>query len=416
MSKRQANKLTAREVATVTKEGWHGDGAGLWLRLSKDGRKSWVFVYKLDGRRYEMGFGTAAGQSAVSLQAAREAAQAARSKIIAGGNPLLESRAAAAAEAVAKAAEAHVASVPTFGELAEEYLRDMAPKWRNAVHARQWKHTLREYAKPLAGKRVDSITTNDVLECLKPHWVARPETACRLRNRIELVLDAATARGFRSGSNPAAWRGNLKALLPARSKLSRGHHAALPYKEMAPFIADLRAKDGFAAKALEFCILTATRTGEVLQATWAQINLQEGVWIIPATAMKAGREHRVPLCERALELLEEMEKAKIAEAVGYVFPGSGRRPLSNMAMSSVLKRMNRAKITVHGFRSTFRDFASEATSAPHEVAEMALAHTIANKAEAAYRRGDLFDKRRELMKSWAAWCETKQENVIRLSA
>ena len=409
MAKRQANMLTAREVAAVSKEGWHGDGAGLWLRITKDGRKSWVFVYKLNGKRYEMGFGTAAGQWAVTLQAAREAAQAARSRIIAGGNPLLEARATAAANADAKAAEAQAASVPTFGQLAEEYLRDNSSKWRNPVHARQWKQTLREYAKPLAGKRVDAITTNDVLETLKPHWTARPETANRLRNRIELVLGAATARGFRTGTNPAAWRDNLKALLPARTKLSRGHHAALPYKDMAAFMAELRAREGFAAKALEFCILTATRTGEVLQARWEQFDLKEGVWTIPATAMKAGREHRVPLCERALEVLADMKKAKLNE---HVFPGRGAQPMSNMAMAGVLKRMGRADITVHGFRSTFRDFASEATNAPHEVAEMALAHTIANKAEAAYRRGDLFAKRRELMASWSGYCQPKPSNVV----
>lgn len=409
MAKRLANKLTAREVATINQDGWHGDGAGLWLRITKDGRKSWVFVYKLNGKRHEMGFGTAAGQWAVSLQAAREAAQAARSRINAGGNPLMEAKASASAKAETKASEARAASIPTFGSLAEEYLRDMAPKWKNAKHAAQWQMSLRKYAKPLAAKSVDTINTNDVLECLKPHWKARPETASRLRNRIELVLDAATARGFRTGTNPAAWRGNLKSLLPARQKLTRGHHAALAYKDMQAFMADLRAKDGFAAKALEFCILTATRTGEVLQATWSQIDMQDGIWTIPATAMKAGREHRVPLCERALELLQEMQEAKLN---AYVFPGRGRHPMSNMAMAAVLKRMGRTDITVHGFRSTFRDFASEATNTPHEVSEMALAHTIANKAEAAYRRGDLFEKRRQLMKAWQAWCAPKTGNVV----
>ncbi len=412
MAKRQANKLTAREVAALAKEGWHGDGAGLWLRISKDGRKSWVFVYKLEGKRYEMGFGTAAGQWAVTLQAAREAAQAARSRIIAGGNPLLEARATAAANANAKAAEAQASSVPTFGQLAEEYLRDMAPKWKNAKHADQWQMTLREYAKPLAAKRVDAITTNDVLECLKPHWKERPETASRLRNRVELVLDAATARGFRTGTNPAAWRGNLKALLPARTKLSRGHHAALPYKQMPDFMNSLRSRDGFAAKALEFCILTATRTGEVLQARWDQVDMQEGVWTIPASAMKAGREHRVPLTERTLEILRDMQEARMGD---FVFPASATKGLSNMAMAQILKRMG-VKVTVHGFRSSFRDWAGEVSTAPSEVAEMALAHTIANKAEAAYRRGDLFEKRRELMKAWANWCTPKAANVLPFNA
>jgi integrase len=261
---------------------------------------------------------------------------------------------------------------------------------------------------------VEVIGVVEVLEALKPVWQAHPETGRRLRGQIEAVLDAATARGLRAGPNPAAWKGNLKALLPARAAHQRAHHAALPYQDMANFMARLRAQDGIAAKALEFTILTAARTGEVRQATWAQLDLPNGVWTVPAAAMKANREHRVPLSTRALEILKALEAKRTSE---FVFPSYDKGPLSTNAMLALLERMGHADITVHGFRSSFRDYAGEVSNAPHEVCEAALAHTVRNAAEAAYRRGDMIAKRRALMDSWAKWCEPKADsgsNVVAL--
>lgn len=413
MAKRMANKLTAREVSSLSKDGWHGDGAGLWLRITSDGRKSWVFVYKRNGKRREMGLGTATGAWAVSLQAAREAAMAARSKLRSGVDPLDDQRARTAAKASEEAAQSHEASVPTFGDFADEYVRTMSPKWRNPKHAAQWTMTLKDYCAPIRAKRVDAIQTADILELLKTHWTERPETASRLRGRIENVLDAATAKGFREGLNPARWKGHLNALLPARQRLTRGHHAALPFKELPSFMSELQGRDGIAPKMLEFLILTAVRTGEAIQAQWSQIDLKEAIWDIPASAKKEGRAHRVPLSSRAVEILKEFERVKIGP---YVFSANGKSPLSNMAMATVLKRMDRDDITVHGFRSSFRDWASEVSTFPHEVCEMALAHTIGNKAEAAYRRGDLFEKRKKLMAAWANYCKPRVSKVVQFGA
>ncbi len=411
MARRRAHKLTVREVASIKKPGWHGDGAGLWLRVFEDGGKFWVFVFIVKGKRHEKGLGPAAGPNAVTLQAARQSAEVARSLVKAGANPLEQARHAKKRQGGTCGDVPTDAGVPTFGEIAEEYIKQREPTWKNDKHVAQWKMTLREYAKPLATTPVNLITTADVFETLKPHWQERPETASRLRSRIELVLSAAGARGFRTGPNPAAWRDNLQALLPARRRLTRGHHAALPYDEIADFMKELRSRGGFAAKALQFCILTAARTGEVLQAQWTQIDLHKKVWTVPAGAMKSGREHRVPLSDPAVAILKEMSAARLND---FVFPGHGPKPISSAAMSAVLKRLGRTDITVHGFRSSFRDFAAEETSAVHEVAEMALAHVIPNKAEAAYRRGDLFEKRRTLMTDWANWCEFGSQKIVPL--
>lgn len=263
--------------------------------------------------------------------------------------------------------------------------------------------TLELYCVPIRSIRVDEITTEDILKILEPLWKRVPETAKRLRGRIENVLDAAKAKGRRSGENPARWRGHLDQLLPKRQKLTRGHHKALPYDEVPDFMEGLRSRPAIAARGLEFAILTACRTSEVLGAKWDEIDLERKVWTIPPSRMKAAREHRVPLSPRAVEIIEEM-RTKGSE--GYIFPGPKRgQPLSTMAMAMLLRRMN-AEITVHGFRSSFRDWASETTGFPHEVCEMALAHVVANNAEAAYRRGDLFEKRRKLMSAWACYCAT----------
>jgi integrase len=273
--------------------------------------------------------------------------------------------------------------------------------------------TLCKYAAPLRPLLVDQITTDDVLSVLEPFWSEKPETARRLLARIERVLDAAEVRGLRSGGNPARWRGHLDHLLPKRPRLARGHHAAMSYAEVPAFMADLRAREGSAESALELCILTAARTGEVFGARWKEFDLDRGIWTAPKERMKSRREHRVPLSTRALEILKTMYESRSSD---FVFPGhKPGRPLSSMALVMVLRRMKVENATVHGFRSTFRDWAAECTDFPNEVCEAALAHVVENKAEAAYRRGDLFEKRRKLMDAWAAYCTTRQAaNVVAL--
>jgi integrase len=336
-----------------------------------------------------MGLG---GVSAVPLAKAREFASGARA-ILADGRSPIEARRKEKPK-------------PTFGEVADDLIASMSGEWRNEKHRAQWAMTLREYAKPLRPMPVDVIGTEDVLKVLKPIWTTKAETASRLRGRIERVLDAAKALGHRSGENPAAWRGNLKNLLPAARKLSRGHHAAMPYVEVPAFVAKLRERDALAARALEFTILTAARSGETLGAIWAEIDLEAKVWTVPKSRMKGGREHRAPLTDRALSILEEMAQLRLDDDSGaYVFPGQRRGgPLSSMAMEMILRRMKVENVTVHGFRSAFRDWAGEETQYPREVAEAALAHIVGDETERAYRRGDALEKRRSLMDEWSAFC------------
>ena len=341
-------------------------------------------MYARNGKRTELGLG---GGRDLSLAKARAEAETLRSVLATGGDP--------------KAVRAKVEKIWTFGECADAYVEAMRPSWRNTKHAAQWAMTLTKYAAPVRDRAVDELTTQDMLGVLQPLWKRTPETAERLRGRMENVLDAAKAKGLRSGENPARWRGHLDQLLPKRQRLTRGHHAALPYDALPDLMGDLRSREADAARALEFCILTAARSGEVLGATWNEIDLDKKIWAIAAERMKAAKEHRVPLSPRAVEVLEAMRENATA---GFVFPGTRPdTPLSSMAMAMLLRRM-KADVTVHGFRSTFRDWASETTEFPHEVCEMALAHTITNRAEAAYRRGDLFEKRRRLMEAWAAYC------------
>jgi len=286
----------------------------------------------------------------------------------------------------------------------------MRPSWRNDKHAGQWEMTLREYTAPLRRLPVDKITTDDVLSVLKPLWNEKPETASRLRGRIERVLDAAKAQGLRNGENPARWRGHLDQLLPKRQRLSRGRHAAMPYGELPAFVSELRARQATAALALEFAILTAARSGEVLGARWDEFDLDRAIWTIPAARMKAGREHRVPLSKRALKIANAMHEARNG---AFIFPGQkAGKPLSVMALEMVLRRMKIEAVTVHGFRSAFRDWSAECTNFTNEVCEAALAHVIENKAEAAYRRGDLFDKRRKLMEAWAVYCTAPKTGKV----
>jgi integrase len=325
----------------------------------------------------------------VLLARARELAREARGNLAEGINPKNARKPSEGA---------------TFAECADQVIEAMRPSWRNEKHAAQWEMTLREYAAPLRRLPVDKVGTDDVLSVLKPLWNDKPETASRLRGRIERVLDAAKAKGLRSGENPARWRGHLDQLLPKRQRLTRGHHAAMPYADVPAFMKDLQSRQGTATLALEFTILTAARSGEVLGARWPEFDVDHAVWTIPGDRMKAGREHRVPLSRRALKIVKMMQETRSGE---FVFPGEKvGRPLSVMAMEMVLRRMNIDNATVHGFRSSFRDWAAERTNYANEVCEAALAHVIQNKAEAAYRRGDLFEKRRKPMDAWDAYCTT----------
>jgi integrase len=293
--------------------------------------------------------------------------------------------------------------IPTFGQMAEIVHNSLSIGFRNEAHSRQWKSSLVVFADRLLAKPVDKIGTNEILAVLDNIWTAKPETASRVRGRIEKVLDAAKARSFRQGENPARWRGHLDHLLPRPSKLARSHHAAMAYEAVPAFLNDLRKQATIPAYALEFCVLTATRSGEVLNAAWREIDLDNKVWTIPAHRMKAGREHRVPLCERAMEILSHMIGFRLSD---FVFPGKApSRPLSNSTLRMLLLNLNINDATVHGFRSSFRDWAGNTTEFRREVAEAALAHIIGNQVEQAYRRRDAIDKRRQLMDAWAGYCE-----------
>lgn len=397
MPKKLSNALTSLAVKNA-KPGRHADGGGLHLLVKETGARSWVYRFMLRGKSRDVGLGAAAGPDAISLSAARDLAAALRLKVKAGIDPLAE-RQREAAEALAAAQAAQVAGI-TFKAVTEAYIRANEGSWRNDKHRQQWRNTLATYVYPVVGELpVADVGTAHVLKILEPIWRDKPETASRVRGRIETVLDAAKARGYREGENPARWRGHIAQILPARSRLTRGHHKALPYGAIPECVAQLRSREAMAALALEFVILTAARTGEALGATWNEVDLERAVWTIPAARMKAGKEHRVPLSARAVEILETVKPLE----KGWLFPAANGGKLSGMAMTMLLRRMH-VDATVHGFRSAFRDWAAECTGYAHEVCEMALAHAIGNKAEAAYRRGDLFEKRRRLMGDWAAYC------------
>ena len=400
---RSIHKLTAKQVEKLDKLGRYSDGGNLYVSIAANGGKRWVFLYRFNGRQREMGLGSAS-LGGVSLARARELATQARVHLQAGEDPLEKKR-----EDIRKNTP-----VPSFGEWADQYVETHRKSWRNAKHAAQWSMTLTKYCAAIRSIPVNAISTDDVLTVLQPLWTSRPETAQRLRGRIENVLDSAKAKGHRSGENPARWKGHLQNLLPKPKKLTRGHHAALPFAEVPDFMEELSQRGSIAARALEFAILTACRTGEVLNAVWEEIDLDGALWIIPAERTKAGKQHRVPLSEQVIDVLNRLNSNDME---GHVFPGQRRnKPLSSMAMAMQLRRMNRNTITVHGFRSSFRDWASETTSFPQDVCELALAHAIANQTEAAYRRGDLLEKRTALMKAWAEYCyKTTDANVIQLT-
>lgn len=386
---KKAKGLTARQVETIREPGMHADGGGLYLQVLKGGGKTWVFRFKLGDKRRDMGLGSAA---VVTLAEAREAAAAAKRQVAAGVDPI-----------EARNATHQQSEVPTFAETALLLIEAKAPGWSNPKHAAQWTATLATHAFPMMGETpINAITTNDVLSVLNPIWNKTPETASRVRGRIEAVLDYGKARGWREGENPAAWRGHLALTLPAKSKVRRVKgHAAMAYADLPAFWPRLQAADGMGARALEFAILTAARSGEVRGATWAEIDLDAAIWTIPAERMKANREHRVPLTAPALALLRKMAAIRRGD---LVFEGQRGKLLSDMTLAAVLKRMD-LSVTPHGFRSTFRTWAAEQTSTPHEVAEAALAHATGNKVSQAYQRGDLLMHRRELMNQWAAYVE-----------
>lgn len=390
MASRARNKLNVRQIAGLTRVGIYSDGGGLYLRVRPSGR-SWFYIGTLNGKRFEMGLGSALD---VSLAKARDKAGAARAEALDGRDPRWAKVAA-------------TVSVPpaiTFGAFAAQHLDSIEDGFKNRKHRQQWRNTLVTYAASLSDVPIDEVSVDQVVAALQPIWLSKPETASRVRGRIESVLDAAKAKGLRDGDNPARNRGHLELLLPKRGKIEVKHHAALPFADITKFMADLRQREGIAARALEFTILTAARSGETRGMTWAEVDLNRKVWTVPAARMKAGQVHQVPLSEPVEGVLRALRPDPAVQGQ-LVFPAPRGGPLSDMAMAAVLKRMARPGITVHGFRSTFRDWAGECTTFDREVIEMALAHTIASKSERAYRRGRALDKRRDLMVAWAAYCE-----------
>lgn len=394
-------KLTVRAVEKLIKEGvpgTTGDGAGLYLQIARSGSPSWLFRFQLNGTRRNMGLGSC---DLVTLAEAREKAAEARAQVARAIDPIEARR---AKETAAKAASV------TFEDCAADYIASHRAGWKNAKHAQQWQNTLATYAEPIIGHLPASeITTEHVLAILRPIWTEKTETASRLRNRIELILDAAKARGLRDGENPARWRGHLDKLLPKQSKVqTRTHHAALPWAELPEFMTELAKRDDLTHKAMRLTILTACRTSEVLAAVWDEIDLDACAWTIPAGRMKAGREHRVPLSRAAIEVLSSLPRIA---GNPHLFPSTRQgKHLSGMAMLMGLRRMGREDLTMHGFRSTFRDWAAERTHHQREVCELALAHKIADGAEAAYWRSDIFEKRRELMSEWGDYCTSAADN------
>ncbi|MFI8684091.1 tyrosine-type recombinase/integrase [Brevundimonas diminuta] len=385
---RPLNILSARFVATTKKAGLHADGGGLYLEVDPSGAKRWTFIWRVGKVRRQMGLG---GTLVTTLAEARDAADAARRSIAKGGDPI-------------EARRSERGAGRTFGEVADELLESLKPEWRNAKHAYQWRYSLETIAAPLRGLSVEAVTTEDVLGVLTPIWATKNETAARTRGRIERVLDAAKAKGLRSGENPARWKGHLAVLLPKRQKLAKGHHPAMPFAQIGEFMVLLRARPALAARALEFTILTAARTNEVLGARWCEFDLAKRLWTVPGERMKHGLDHRVPLSQPAIALLKALME-DLHDPLALVFGDVEGDQLSNAAMSRLLRsRMGFSECSVHGFRSTFRDWAAETTEHADSVVEAALSHLVGNEVERAYKRGDVLEKRRRLMEDWGRWC------------
>ncbi|MGX5801432.1 tyrosine-type recombinase/integrase [Bradyrhizobium sp. Arg314] len=391
---RTLNKLSDVSVKATKKPGRYSDGGGLYLNVAATGSKSWIFMWKpKDAKsRREMGLGA---YPTVGLAKARNKAADCRTAVDEGRDPIAE-----------KSKEAE----PTFGECADRFIESIKSEWRNAKHAHQWAQTLGEdYCAAIRDKRVSTVTVEDVLAVLSPSWTDKNETASRLRGRIERVLEFAKVKGWRSGENPASWRGNLRNLLPKRQKLQRGHQAAMPYRDIPAFVKRLQASEAMSARALEFTILTAVRSGETFGAKWPEVDMEAAIWTIPAERTKTGAKHAVPLSKRALAMLADL--AKSHHRGDFVFAGEPRRgnredlergrPLSDMAMLMLMRRLEVDDFTVHGFRSAFRDWCGDETHFPRELAESALGHKVGNEVERAYRRSDALEKRRKLMQAWA---------------
>jgi integrase len=407
---RSLNRLTSLRVTRAKRPGMYADGGSLYLRVAPGGSKQWIFRYtSRDGRMRDMSLGAV---HTFSLAEARERATQARKLRADGIDPLDHKRAHQAARAAADAKRM------TFGQCALGFIKDNEAEWGNAKHRYEWEATLNRYVYPTLGSLpIEVIDTPLVLKVIKPLWGRVPTTASRVLGRIHAVIGWATVHHYRSGDNPARWQGHLEHALPALGKVSKvEHHAALPYAQVSAFMAKLRKDSSIGAQCLEFIVLTACRLSEVLYAEWNEIDFDNRVWIVPASRMKANKEHRVPLSTSALAVLKAMQAVRHSD---YVFPGARQgRPVGVVTPIRLAKEAAGADITVHGLRSTFRDWAAERTNFPREVAEMALAHTIPNAVEAAYRRGDLFDKRRKLMDAWAAYCakvETDAGKVVALA-
>lgn len=383
------NKLTENRIKSLTKPGMYGDGDGLYIRVQKAGSRNWIFVWRRGPERHEMGLGGyGSGTAPVSLAIAREKAEVIRQQLARGEDPKTRRR---------------PLRVITFEHCMNELLASKATAWKNAKHKAQWEMTLREYAAPLHEMPIAEIVVGDVKDCLLPHWQERPETADRLRSRIQAVIDYGIAHEWRTAGNPARWKGLLDKVMPGRLKLSKGHHHALAYGSTPEMMAKLRKSKGVAARSVEFLTLTVARSSESRLARFSEFDLDAGMWLVPADRMKMGVEHRVPLTVRAIEIVKEMK----ARATGdYVFGGfRDNRPISDTAMTKALRRASPDKAaTLHGMRSTFRDWAGDKTSHPREVAEAALSHVVGNEVERAYRRSDALEKRRRLMRDWADYC------------
>jgi integrase len=392
---RAFNKLSATAVANRKEPGRLGDGGGLWFNVTPTGSRSWVFRWNVDKKPVEIGIGAF---PALTLANARKKADAFREMIAIGQDPRIERQRLAG---------------NSFGEVADLFLKSMASRWSNEKTAWQWQHSLTETASAIRARPVKDIETADILKILKPIWQKTPETASRARMRLEHVLDYAKAQGWRENENPARWRGHLANLLPARDPDSVKHHAAMSWKDVPAFYSQLADQHGLAAIALRFTILTASRTGETLGAQWSEIDFAAKVWSIPAERMKMSRPHEVPLPEAVIGILKPLQEAAFSK---FVFPGmKPGKPLSNMAMENVLRRMKVDSATVHGFRSSFRDWAGDATAFEREIAEAALSHVVGNTVERSYRRGTALEKRRALMQAWSDFCTgTQAKNVVRL--
>lgn len=394
---KKAKELSALAVGRLSKPGrWSVGGVdGLALQVTENGSRSWTLRMSVAGRRREMGLGS---YPSVTLAGAREAARVHRSVVSNGADPVAQRHAAISAAAADRAAQ------KTFKDCAAAYIAAHEASWKSAKHGQQWANTLSTYAEPVIGKLlVRDVATAHILEILEPIWSTKTETASRVRNRIELVWDWAKARGYCTGDNPARWKGHLDATLPKTTKVAKvTHHEAVPVSDAGAFMAKLRQQEGMGARALEFAVLTAARSGEVRLATWGEIDLDAALWTVPAHRMKAKREHRVPLSAPAVKLLKALDRG---DPDALVFPGAKKgQPLSDMSLTAAIRRM-KVDAVPHGFRSTFKDWASERTAYPPEVSEMALAHVVGDKVEAAYRRGDLFEKRVRIMRDWSTFLD-----------